>query len=145
MARLVVDASVAAKWVLPGESGMENAVGLKNDQASGRVELHAPSLITAEVGNALWKATRLQRLSLSEAERALKALERIRIALHETTWSKTADVLKLASRLNLTVYDSCYIRLAEELGARFITADRELLDKAGRHVKTQHLTEYRST
>jgi len=142
MARLVVDASVAAKWVLPGEPGMENAVRLKNDQAAGLIELHAPGLITSEVGNTLWKATRLQRLSLDEAERALTALESIGIALHETTWSKTADAIRLASRLGLTVYDSSYIRLAEELGAPFITADRELAEKAGRHVKTQHLTEY---
>jgi len=42
----------------------------------------------------------------------------------------------------LTVYDASYLSLAKELDTSFITADRELAEKAGRHVKARDLAEY---
>jgi predicted nucleic acid-binding protein len=47
---IVVDASVAVKWVLP-EADSGPAVALREADA-----LIAPSLVIAEIGNALWKS-----------------------------------------------------------------------------------------
>jgi predicted nucleic acid-binding protein len=65
-----VDASVVAKWVLPGEPYQENAVKLKEDFASGTAELCAPSFITQEVANSFWRAVKLGRLSEEDAQEA---------------------------------------------------------------------------
>jgi predicted nucleic acid-binding protein len=142
VARFVVDASVVVKWVLPGEPGMGNAVRLKDDHVSGAVELHAPSLIIFEVANTLWKAARLRRLKPGEAEDALKALDGMRVILHEVAWERVADAVGLASDLDITVYDSSYVSLAEELNTCLITADRELAEKAAGRVKSLYITEY---
>jgi predicted nucleic acid-binding protein len=48
--KLVVDASVAAKWLVP-EALSDAAVGLLNPDN----ELVVPDLFWAEVGNTLWK------------------------------------------------------------------------------------------
>ena len=50
MPRYVVDASIVAKWILPGEPYEENAVRLKEDIIEGIAELHSPSIIIYEVG-----------------------------------------------------------------------------------------------
>jgi predicted nucleic acid-binding protein len=52
--RSVVDASVAAKWFLP-EPYKDKAERLLRDFLDETVELIAPDLIVAEVGNLLWK------------------------------------------------------------------------------------------
>jgi predicted nucleic acid-binding protein len=53
MPRYVVDVSVVAKWILPGEPYQENAEKLKEDFVAGQVELCAPDLVVTEVANAL--------------------------------------------------------------------------------------------
>jgi predicted nucleic acid-binding protein len=49
MTRLVIDASIAIKWVVQ-EEGTEDALALRT-----RAELIAPDLIIAECANILWK------------------------------------------------------------------------------------------
>jgi predicted nucleic acid-binding protein len=49
---IVVDASVALKWVIP-EAGSDAAAGLLHD------ELIAPDLWLTEAANALWRHARL--------------------------------------------------------------------------------------
>lgn len=57
----VVDASVAAQWVLQQE------LSKRADALRGEDELIAPSLIAAELGNAIWKAVRWGNVSRAEA------------------------------------------------------------------------------
>ena len=59
-AALVVDASVAAKWVLE-EPGSDWARGLRMIGA----QLMAPNLLCAECGNALWRMVRAKRIEAS--------------------------------------------------------------------------------
>jgi predicted nucleic acid-binding protein len=58
--RFVLDASVAAKWVLPeqGETLSREAVLLLTRFAGGEVEFAVPDLFWPEVGNILWKCVR---------------------------------------------------------------------------------------
>jgi predicted nucleic acid-binding protein len=49
---IVVDASVAALWVLP-QAGSDRAGALRTEP-----RLIAPTLVAAEIGSALWKAVR---------------------------------------------------------------------------------------
>ena len=75
MPRYVVDASIIAKWILPGEPYQENTAKLKEDFTTGQVELCAPTLIVHEVTNAIWRATKLGIISVNDAKEALEALE----------------------------------------------------------------------
>ena len=61
--RLVVDASVAVKWLI-AEDGSDASRGLV---ASGD-EIYAPRLMVAEIANTLWRQARLGEIERQEAE-----------------------------------------------------------------------------
>jgi predicted nucleic acid-binding protein len=69
----VLDASVAAKWFLPGarETLAAEAAEVLEAYAAGRLRLLVPDLFWPEVGNILWKAVRQGRMSLTSAEEAI--------------------------------------------------------------------------
>jgi len=137
-----VDASVVAKWVLPGEPYQEKALRLKEDHVSGAVDLSAPGVVVQEVANALWKATRLKRISEADAKEALKALNDMRIELHDVSWAQSAQALGIACDLGLTIYDSSYVLLADELKVPLITGDKTLCETASKKFKILYIKDY---
>jgi len=137
-----VDASVIAKWILPGEAYQENAVRLKEDLVSGLTDLCAPSLIVEEVANTLWRAIELERISEKDAEEAVNALNDMRIELHETNWTQACQELNIACNLDLTVCDASYLLLVDRTKSSLITADQKLYEKAKELFKIIHVKEY---
>jgi hypothetical protein len=71
---LVIDASIAIKWVIE-EEGTNEALALRNQA------LAAPDLLIAECANILWKKVRRRELSDQEAEFAARLLARADIDL----------------------------------------------------------------
>jgi predicted nucleic acid-binding protein len=138
----VVDASVAAKWVLGGEPFEENAIMLKDDYLSGIAEVCAPSLIVLEVASALWKAIKLGRILEEDAHEALNILNELGITLHELNWSEISRGLSTASKLDLTIYDASYLFLSDKMKAQIITADDKLFEKAKKHFRILHIKDY---
>ena len=117
---LVVDASVAAQWILDEEgSGRANALRSERD-------LIAPSLIVAELGNALWKAATVMGFSENDALSAVRAIlvpfNRI-IPLEDLR----QRALEIAIELKHPIYDCFYLALAERERAPLVTSDRRLL------------------
>lgn len=142
MPRYVVDASIIAKWILPGEPYQENTAKLKEDFVAGQVELCAPTLVVHEVANALWRAIKLGRISENDAKEALEVLEDMKIELHESSWTKACQELSVACKLDLTVYDAAYLLLSEKARASLVTADEKLYEKAKEHFKIIHIKDY---
>lgn len=121
---LVVDASVALKWVLPEEGGAEA-------EALLRVPLHAPNLMLAECGNALWIAARRRLVSSDRAREALEFLASVPIAVSPVE-PILVRALDWAFRLDHPLYDCLYIVLAQDLRMPLVTADRGLVAAARR-------------
>jgi len=138
----VVDASVIAKWILPGEPYQEKAVKLKEDYTLGLVDLCAPSFTVQEVANALWRAIKLGRILKKDAEEALRALGDMKIALHGLSWTEASEGVTIASNLDLTVYDASYLHLSDKLRAPLITADETLYERAKERFKIIHIKDY---
>lgn len=122
---VVVDASVAAKWVLD-EDGSDRANMLRAEGG-----LIAPSLVAAEIGNTLWKAVRRSFVSrenaLAAAQAALRAFESL-VANEELQ----VRALELAIDLQHPIYDCFYLALAERERAPIVSADDKLLAAAKR-------------
>jgi predicted nucleic acid-binding protein len=120
---LVVDASVAAKWVLP-EPGSAEAVALRTRDS----DLIAPSLVVAEIGNALWKSAMRGDMAGEEVVHALDV-----VAGHYTRLIPIADIaaaaMVLAVDLRHPIYDCFYLALAERERCALVTADARLLAK----------------
>ena len=121
MSRIVVDASVAAKWVL-----REQHAAMAR-QVLATKELLAPHLLWAEVGNILWKHQRRRQSSTEEVRRMLAEFQRLPVTTFPH-WPFLAAALDLAISLEQTVYDCLYLALAEARDSVMVTADRRFYD-----------------
>lgn len=140
--RYVIDASVVVEWVLPMEPHRENAFRLKEDLLSGIAELSAPSFLVQEVANALWKAVKQKRTLLEDAQEGLRVLNYLKIELVDVNWLHASEILVIACKFDLAVYDAAYLFLAQETAACLITADNKLYEKAKEHYKILHIKDY---
>jgi predicted nucleic acid-binding protein len=122
MSKLVVDARVAAKWLVT-EPLSEKAL----DVLGSSDELYAPDLLLAEVGNILWKKARAGDLAPPAAQERLRALLSMGVTLVPASGLGERAVA-LALGLGRTVYDSLYLALAEAEGCDFVTADERLVN-----------------
>lgn len=116
----VVDSSVAVKWYVP-ESGSDRAEKLL-DEAN---RLHAPDLLAAEFGNALWKKSRRGELRGPEVTSIVHALREVPLQLHPSL-PLLDGALEIALQTARTVYDGLYVALAVAVSGTLVTADMRL-------------------
>jgi predicted nucleic acid-binding protein len=127
--RVVLDASVAAKWYLPieGEPYVDHAFRLFDTNLTRDIKIEVPDLFWAEMGNILWKATRANQLTRDEAREALDKL--IDCNFPTTRSSILLEIaFGIATSFGRSIYDCFYIALAESSGAEFVTADEKLVN-----------------
>jgi predicted nucleic acid-binding protein len=113
---IVVDASVALKWVLD-EPSKESADALLDE------ELIAPALWLIEAANALWKRAQRGDISAEEAKERLAELYNApvtTIAIEQDL----AGAAELANVLGHPVYDCLYLAAALREDTYVVTADR---------------------
>ncbi|PKP97722.1 MAG: PIN domain nuclease [Alphaproteobacteria bacterium HGW-Alphaproteobacteria-13] len=122
MTRLVVDASVAVKWVVT-EDGTAEAVSLLSVRP-----LAAPDLLIAECANILWKKVARAELTPEEGLLAARLLQRSEVELYPMR-ALLEPAARLAMDLDHPAYDCVYLALALENGWRFVTADMRLVGK----------------
>lgn len=119
----VVDSSVVAKWFLV-EAGSDQAGRLRDAFATGRLRLAVPTLLMYEVVNALRYGGSFDEVDLVVVA---KSLSKCRFGI----WRPRGKLLELSARLsaqgNTSVYDACDVALAQRLGSKPITEDKELL------------------
>lgn len=117
---LVIDASVAAKWIKP-----EVHSGYAAQVLQGPYTLFAPDLLWAEVGNILWKSVQRQEIALGEAQEGLRVLLRYPISIVPGQ-SLIITALDIAIHYQQTVFDALYVALATSRECQLVTADRSL-------------------
>lgn len=127
---VVVDASVALRWLFADErSGEADAIFRHVDRAGG----HAPGLFPAEVGNALNVGLRRQRIAEGDLVQGVVIIQSLPIALDDVETRRVLhDVVPLARRHELSVYDAMYLELAMRLHLPLATFDDRLADAAKR-------------
>ncbi len=118
MIALVVDSSVAIKWLV-SEEGSDHALALRG------TAMAAPQLLIAECTNTLWKKVQRGELTRDAASIAGRLLAKIDLTLLPMEALAT-PALELALRLKHPSYDCFFVAAADSLGAHFVTADRRL-------------------
>jgi predicted nucleic acid-binding protein len=84
-----------------------------------------PDLVFAEIGNALAGYVRAKKLTLQGAREALEFA--VRLPRHVLPVGElAAAALVVAVSRGLSVYDACYVVLAEAEDAVLVTADQRL-------------------
>ena len=92
---------------------------------------HAPDLLWAEVASALRSYVDTSAMTRRHAHELLAYAVRLRLAIRPLQ-GLAALALDRALASDLSVYDACYVVLADALGAKLVTADRTLAAAAGR-------------
>lgn len=113
---IVVDASVAVKWVL-GEAGGDAADALLDQ------DLMAPVLWLAEAANVLWRRARTGDITAEQANVRLSELLKAPVASLPIE-PHLERALGLAMEIGHPVYDCVYLALALHHDTHVVTADR---------------------
>ncbi len=127
MTALVLDASVAVKWVVPSaqEALTAESLQLLKRYAEGEINFIVPDVFWAEVGNVLWKGVRQRRWSQAVAERAVSEITD-RDFFTVSSLELLPGALEIAFANQRSVYDCLYVALAIEFKVEMITADERL-------------------
>jgi len=114
--RIVIDASVALKWVV-SEADSDAADAILDQ------DLMAPVLWLAEAANVLWRKARTREITAEEANARLSELRKAPVAsLSMEPYLERA--LELAVEIGHPVYDCIYLALALHHRTHVVTADR---------------------
>lgn len=139
---VVVDASLAVKWVLR-EPYAEQAVELATDWASRGIKPAAPCLLLVEVTNVLHRRAILEQISPAQAQQLLGGLMGMGIEIRERP-QLHLRALELAQELQRpAVYGTHYLALAEILECDLWTADERFFNSVKeRKVRVRWLCDY---
>jgi predicted nucleic acid-binding protein len=122
--RLVLDASLTLAWYFEDEASVEADRLLYAITHGGAV---VPPLWRLEVANGFQSAIRRKRIDRPYCDDSLADLRLLPIEIDDESdarvWSST---LPLADRFGLSVYDSCYLELAQRRNLPLATLDARL-------------------
>jgi len=123
---MVLDSSMTIGWFVPDEEASQELLDLV--VRDGAV---VPAIWPLEIGNALLMAVRRKRITSRQRAIALEQIARLPIERDTETlahaWTST---LELADRLGLTLYDACYLELAQRRRLPLASLDRDLRSAA---------------
>jgi predicted nucleic acid-binding protein len=122
---IVVDASVALKWVLDeDDSPLARALAAR--------DLGAPDLLWSECANGLWRWARTGALPGRVALERFAASRRAPVAL-TPTGHLLDRALMLAIEIDHPIYDCVYLALALIRRTRVVSADQRFVNAVRRH------------
>jgi predicted nucleic acid-binding protein len=119
---IIVDASVAVKWVV-SESGSSEAAGFL-----GKGRLGAPTLWLSEASNALW--AKVMRLQLTPEEARSQATDLAEAPVVPIPLPGLLPVaMRLALELKHPIYDCFYLAAAMQRDTHVVTGDRRFFEQ----------------
>jgi predicted nucleic acid-binding protein len=131
---LVIDASVAVKWLV-----LEEMSDVAKELSGVPDRLVAPRLIRTEVANALARRTIVGTLTPQEAAHHFNSLRQYLPELINVD-DLIAPALETACQLRHPIYDLIYLETARRLDAQLITADRRFVTKLANTDLARHVT-----
>lgn len=136
---VIVDCSVAAKWILP-EPDREFAMQLLDSWQAGGITLTAPDILLAETASLLAKKHRRKELSAQQVTTAFRYISAFAPNLQPSA-TLLPQALNLSIECHLSLWDSIYLALAIQNNCPLVTADIRLFRGAkARHPAITMLT-----
>src|SRR4051794_15798506 len=117
----VIDASITACWAFSDESDATAAAARARLEVESAV---APSLWGFEIRNTLVVNERRKRIRADVSDRFLRLLAELPIVIARS--ADETDILVLARRHALTIYDAAYLEVARRRREPLATLDRKL-------------------
>ncbi len=122
--KVVVDASVALKWIPgPREEKVVEAKKIYQMIARGEIEGWAPSFLALEMLNILIIKRK------ADPDLAVKGIEIVmsKLSIRDLDLGKLVRWKELMKKHGISSYDSLYLQLAGELGCKVISCDKKLM------------------
>jgi predicted nucleic acid-binding protein len=127
--KLVLDASVAASWLLKRIDPREIAIADRAIEAVQRQGAKVPSIWPTEVANTLLTAERKGISTPVASTKFLADLATLDVQLEPIDLTAAhRNTVNLARSQQLTAYDATYLELALRTGSSLATFDRQLAD-----------------
>lgn len=124
--RVVLDASVIAKWFLE-EEYRDGALKIREDFIYGKIRILAPSILPFEVLNAI----RFSRGDISPSclEDIATSLSLYGFELYDLTFNDDyrREISHISLGRSVSVYDASYVALAKVMRTDLFTADERLI------------------
>lgn len=126
---LVIDTSVAVKWVVP-ENGdtIENDTSLALDLLSHA--LIAPDCIVGEFANAMFRKVQAGEIRANQAKASIEILPDVITFLPSP--ALVTDAFELALTIGHPIHDCLFLITAMQYGHPLITADQKFVDRCRR-------------
>src|SRR5437667_9682943 len=109
--KLVLDSSVALKWVLP-EADSAKAIRLRDEYLKGLHEFLAPDIFSLEIANGLVSAERQGRIRIGESAILLNDVLTSAPTLQNSS-HLLIRAMEIAVSARRAIYDCAYVALAE--------------------------------
>lgn len=123
MTLVVIDSSIAVKWVV-GEEDSAEAMALRR-----LYRFAAPELLNAEVANTILNKVRRGHLTEPEARAAAQLLSELSIEFHAMQ-PLIGEAVALGLELQHPAYDCMFLALARRLRCPLVTADETLIRRS---------------
>lgn len=124
---VVVDASVALSWLIPGEK-TNSTLSLRDYAAvNSDVNLFVPTIFWCEIANVLWVAVKRKRITQPQAIDGIKALQEFHFSIFLTD---PIDNISISFSQDIAVYDAAYLSVAHHHDAILWTIDEGLVKAA---------------
>ncbi len=114
---IIIDASVAAKWLLPDEQDVI-ALKIKDDFKHRNVYINVPITIFLEINNLLKSAYKSKRINYKQAINLNNRFLNLEFVVHSSK-NLMKMTLQVAASLDISSYDASYIALAQSLNFPF--------------------------
>jgi predicted nucleic acid-binding protein len=134
MKAAVVDASVIAAALFSEPYNRE-----ARDLLTCGIDLYAPDLVYAEVGNVVWKRYHRREIDAHDAADLLNDVLSFPLMVSPSK-QLALPALELATRTGRTVYDCLYVVLAVQTKAVLVSNDRRLVNALSSGPLRQHIS-----
>ena len=136
---IVLDASVAAKWLVWAREPLEaEALGLIELRNRGQLEFVVPDLFWPEIGSILCKAIQRNRCTEDAARRSIQELRNYELPMAPSE-PLMESAFAIARRFSRSFYDSIYIALAVSRQATLVSADEKLANATAAYLPVKWL------
>lgn len=123
---VVVDASVAYKWLSPDEQDYRHALDILAAHLTKQNPIIVPDLILYELANAWSTKTKLAPKNITDN---IQELQRYTLEIINIDFNLIADAVEFSREYKISVYDACYAILAKKNGCDLVTADDKFIKK----------------
>lgn len=129
MRRIIVDASCVGNAILPDENEKRTAQLLA---LFAEAELVQPCHWPIEIASLVIKASRRDRLTVSERSEALDAITTLIATAEVEPFTSVTVAFDLAIHHHISIYDAAYLELALRTGLPLLTSDGPLYNAAAK-------------